>query len=177
MSKNFFVDPKFNCLYSELFPVVYRVAYRISGDAAISEDLTHEAFVQLLRREGVLLGVSDAKYWLLRVIRNLSLNYEKKRVRERRAFLRLEKETQSEANGPDMKLIEDVVRGEVQTCLDGLPYQLRTVIVLREYAQFSYNEIGTVLGISHSNVKIRIYRARKLLAKLIKERKHYVSKP
>ena len=177
MDKNNCVDTEFNDIYRQLFSVVYRVAYRISGDAAISEDLTHEAFVQLLRREGQLLGVSDAKYWLLRVIRNLSLNYEKRRGRERRAFLKLEKETLSEVKTPDLRLIEDVVRGEVQTYLDGLPYQLRTVIVLREYAQFSYHEIGTVLGISDSNVKIRIYRARKLLTKLIKERNQYVSKP
>ena len=134
MSKNFFVDPEFNYLYSELFPVVYRVAYRISGDAAISEDLTHEAFVQLLRREGVLLGISDARYWLLRVIRNLSLNYEKKRVRERRAFLRLEKETQSEANGPDMKLIEDDVWKTFPSKNDHIPGWTKRICELQAEA-------------------------------------------
>ena len=103
------------------------------------------------------------------------LNYEKRRERERHAVFKLEKIFELEVDAPDSKLIEDAIRGEVQKFLDALPYQLRTVIVLREYAQFSYREIGTVLGITYSNVKIRIFRARKMLAKIINERKQYVS--
>ena len=43
------------------------------------------------------------------------------------------------------------------------------VLILREYAELNYKEIGRVLGITEGNVKVRVFRAREQLAKLIGE--------
>ena len=42
-------------------------------------------------------------------------------------------------------------------------------MILREYAELNYKEIGRVLGITEGNVKVRVFRAREQLAKLIGE--------
>ena len=48
------------------------------------------------------------------------------------------------------------------------------VLILREYAELNYKEIGRVLGISEGNVKVRIFRAREQLAKIIGENDVYL---
>ena len=51
--------------------------------------------------------------------------------------------------------------------LDKLPQKLKEAIVLKEYSDLNYKEIGKVLGISEGNVKVRIFRARKLLEEMV----------
>ena len=159
--------PDFDQIYSELFPLVFRVAYRIAGERGLAEDLAQEAFVQLLRRTAPLPSLAETKYWLLRVVRNLSLNHEKRRERERRAVGRLEWETEKYASPADTELLSAATRDAVQEALSILPYNMRTIIVLREYAGLSYRQIGSVLGISEGNVKVRVHRARQRLAQLL----------
>jgi RNA polymerase sigma-70 factor (ECF subfamily) len=57
----------------------------------------------------------------------------------------------------------------VQEALKRLPFKLRTSLVLREYAGLSYREIAQSLHISESNVKVRVFRARELLKKILDE--------
>ena len=56
-----------------------------------------------------------------------------------------------------------------------LPKNLQDVIMLREYADLNYKEIGKVLGITEGNVKVRIFRAREQLVKIIGEENVFLS--
>ena len=58
--------------------------------------------------------------------------------------------------------------------LEKLPQNLKMVLVLREYAELNYKEIGRVLGITEGNVKVRVFRAREQLSKLIGEEDVYL---
>jgi len=64
-------------------------------------------------------------------------------------------------------LLKKETSEEVQQALDKLPENLRMVLVLKEYAEMNYKEIGKVLGISEGNVKVRVFRARERLAALL----------
>ena len=59
--------------------------------------------------------------------------------------------------------------------MNKLPEKLRMILILREYAEMNYKEIGKVLGITEGNVKIRVFRAREQLAKIIGEDDVYMS--
>ena len=48
-----------------------------------------------------------------------------------------------------------------------LPPKLKEVIVLKEYGDMNYKEIGKVVGITEGNVKVRVFRARKLLEEML----------
>ena len=72
-------------------------------------------------------------------------------------------------------MIKQEIKNAVQQALDKLPYKLRIVLVLKEYANLNYKAIGSILGISEGNVKVRIFRAREQLEKLLKEERDYVS--
>ena len=59
--------------------------------------------------------------------------------------------------------------------LELLPENLKTVLILKEYGELNYKEIGRALGISEGNVKVRVFRARERLAGLLKEDGSHVS--
>jgi RNA polymerase sigma-70 factor (ECF subfamily) len=176
MSSTEYAHPvSFDEVYECLFPVIYRVSFRITGDREIAEDLCHEAFIKLMERAIILPDMNQSKYWLIRVVKNLSFNYEKKRKREKTAFTKLTQLSTGIAESGEKKLIEDEIRSDVQKALDELPYNLRVPLVFREYAGLSYKEIGAILSISENNVKVRVFRARERLEKIFTEDGLYVS--
>lgn len=72
-------------------------------------------------------------------------------------------------------LLKDETKQQVQRALEQLPEKLRITLQLCEYTDLNYKEIGRILGISEGNVKVRIFRAREGLAKIIGEENVYLS--
>jgi RNA polymerase sigma-70 factor, ECF subfamily len=167
--------PSFDDVYERLFPTIYHVAFRVTGSREIAEDLCHEAFIKLMERPSLLPDLDQSKYWLLRVVKNLSLNYEKKKSRERAAVGRLTQLSSGVAESGEKQLLQRELATSVQAALDGLPHTLRAPLVFREYGGLSYREIGVILGISENNVKVRVFRARERLHKALAEGDAYVS--
>ncbi len=161
--------PSFDDVYERLFPTIYHVAYRITGSREIAEDLCQEAFIKLMERPGLLPDLDQSKYWLLRVVRNLSLNSEKRRKRERAAVGRLTQMWPATTESSEKQLLQNELRSSVQAALDSLPHTLRAPLVFREYGSLSYREIGAVLGITENNVKVRVFRARERMHKFLAE--------
>jgi RNA polymerase sigma factor (sigma-70 family) len=169
MLKKGFDERRFNEEYSQLFPVIFRVAYRVTGDVGIAEDLCHEAFIKYYERHEPLPDTNQAKYWLIRVVKNMALNHEKRKSRERNALSKLEKITPQYAESVEKRVMEDELKSSVQEALNKLPPKLRMVLVLKEYGGLNYREIGAMLKISEGNVKVRVFRAREQLEKLFKK--------
>jgi RNA polymerase sigma factor (sigma-70 family) len=167
--------PSFDVVYAALFPVIYRVSLGVTGDREIAEDLCHDAFIKLMERADLLPDLEQSKYWLIRVVKNLSLNYDKRRNREKAALAKLTRLTPGVAESSEKLVMKAETRSSVQTALDSLPYTLRAPLVFREYGDLSYKDIGAILGISESNVKVRIFRARERLAAALAEGDVYVS--
>ncbi len=170
MLKKDFDEKRFNAEYSQLFPVIFRVAYRVTGDVGIAEDLCHEAFIKYYERHEPLPDTNQAKYWLIRVVKNMALNHEKRKSRERSALSKLEKITPQYAESEEKRVMEEELKSSVQEALDKLPPKLRMVLVLKEYGGLNYREIGAMLKISEGNVKVRVFRAREQLEKLFKDK-------
>ena len=176
MSNTGYARPlSFDVVYETLFPVIYRVALRVTGDREVAEDLCHEAFIKLMERSNVLPDLEQSKYWLIRVVKNLSLNHEKRRTRERAALSKLTRITTTTTESSEKAVLREETRTNVQGALDSLPYNLRAPLVFREYGGLGYKEIGSILGITENNVKVRIFRARERLEKALSKGDEYVS--
>jgi RNA polymerase sigma-70 factor (ECF subfamily) len=175
MSSTEYAHPPFDIVYETLFPIIYRVSVRVTGDREVAEDLCHDAFIKLMENPQLLADVQQSKYWLIRVVKNLSLNYEKRRKREKAAYSKFSMLSVTSTESSEWQMIKDEAKSEVQTALDALPYNLRLPLVLREYGDLSYREIGAILRISESNVKVRIFRGRERLGKALAEGDAYVS--
>lgn len=160
-------DAHFREIYTETMPVLFKVAYRIAGTEEAAEDLCHDALIKMTEKDMKFPSVNDAKYWLIRVVKNASLNYAKRKGRERRAYERALKEDRRKVDSGETELLKSNTIVLVQAALDKLPENLRAVLQLKEYGELNYKEIGRVLGITEGNVKVRVFRAREQLSKLI----------
>ena len=110
----------FDKAYESLYPVLFRIAYRITGSSTKAEDLCHEAFIKYWQREEPLPDIDQTKYWLIRVLKNISLNYEKKRSREQRAYGRLQKSTPQYSKSTDHEFFREQTRSIVQEALNNI---------------------------------------------------------
>ena len=157
----------FDKVYESLYPILFRISYRITGSRTKAEDLCHEAFIKYLQREEPFPDLEQTKYWLIRVLKNISLNYEKKRAREKWAYGRLQKNAPQYSKATEQEFFKEQTRSIVQEALNKLPAKLRMVLVLKEYGALNYKEIANIMGISEGNVKVRAFRARERLAQLL----------
>ena len=148
---------------------------KTEGDEEAAEDLVHDSLIKANEKCLVFPSMNDAKYWLIRVVKNASLNYVKRKDRERKAYEKVlyEDHRKSESGETDL-LKQDAVK-KAQEALKKLPKNLREVLILKEYGDLNYKEIGKVLGITEGNVKVRVFRAREQLLKLIGEDDVYLS--
>jgi len=158
---------EFKRLYDSTFSVLFRVAYRITNNAEAAEDLCQDSFFRLYEKNMVFPTPEEAKYWLIRVIKNAALNYAKRKERERKAYQKAFREDDRREETGEGLLVKKETSEEVKQALDKLPENLRMVLILKEYAEMNYKEIGRVLGISEGNVKVRVFRARERLAALM----------
>jgi RNA polymerase sigma-70 factor (ECF subfamily) len=154
-------------LYDATARLLVRVAERIAGSAEAAEDIVHDSFARLVEKRIAFPSQDDAKFWLIRVVKNGALNYAKRKGREARAYERWLRGERESAPGPDEAMMREDSAQRLRGGLALLPENLRAVLVLKEYGGLNYKEIGRVLGISEGNVKVRAFRAREaLLARL-----------
>ena len=76
-------------------------------------------------------------------------------------------ESRSSVPSGEIDLLKAESIKNAREALNKLPPKLREVLILKEYSDLNYKEIGKVMGITEGNVKVRIFRARKLLEEII----------
>ena len=159
----------FKKIYDECMELLYRISYRVVNDEEVAEDLAHDSLIKANEKSLVFPSLDDAKFWLIRVVKNASLNYVKRKDREHKAYEKVLYEDHRKFDSGETDLMKAETIRKTREALDKLPKKLKEVIILREYGDLNYKEIGKVLGITEGNVKIRIFRAREQLLKLIGE--------
>ena len=164
----------FKRVYTSCSPILLRVVHKITGDMETAEEICQDAFIKYYERLESIPDEKQALYWLIRVGKNLALNHEKRKGRERRAFERVYFEPRKPQESGEMALLKEESSEAVRRALERLPDTLREVIILKEYGELSYKEIGEILGITEGNVKVRAYRARERLLKALGEGDVYV---
>lgn len=146
---------------------LFRISYRIVFDEEAAEDLAHDSLIKANEKALVFPSMNDAKFWLIRVVKNASLNYVKRKAREKKAYEKAMYEDHRTAPSGEADVLEQETIKLAQLALNKLPPKLREVIVLKEYGDLNYKEIGKVVGITEGNVKVRIFRARKILEEIL----------
>ena len=168
-------DADFRKIYDSTFTLLFRIALKIVLEEETAEDLVHDSFIKAREKQMVFPSMNDATFWLIRVVKNASLNYAKRKVREANAYHKALYEGRQHMESGEVDLLKKEARQIALEAINKLPENLRAVIVLREYADMNYKEIGDQLGISEGNVKVRVFRARAQLLKMIGEDDVYLS--
>ncbi len=166
---------------------IYNLAYRLLGNPVEASDVTQEVFVRIYKGIGRFRGDCGLQTWIYKIALSTSLNHRRwwKRWRNHVPFS-LDSpipsswespkplEVPDRGLGPEAACARRETERAVQQALDAMAVEFRTVIVLRDIEEFTYEEIAETLGISLGTVKSRLWRARsqlrKRLSHLIEER-------
>lgn len=132
--------------------------WRMTGDEQMAQDLTQEVFLRAWQRFETIRDYDQPRSWLFRVATNLALTQLKRRSLLGGQPRILDEERDPAASDPARRLAEsDLVR----RVLLQLSPQRRGALVLREVYGMSAAEVGHILGISDTAVRMALHRARK----------------
>jgi RNA polymerase sigma-70 factor (ECF subfamily) len=156
-------------LVSQYAGTLYRVAYSVLRNPSDAEDAVQEAFLRVLRHRETLNEVRDQRVWLIRIVWNIVLD------RKRRAKTRPETDDVAElarvlpAAGlsAEERAAAAQHHAHVLACVKLLPAKERQVLMLSAFEELTSVEIASVLGITESSVRSRLFRARNLMAGLL----------
>ncbi len=165
----------FRKIYDATMNLLFKISYRIVNDEEAAEDLVHDSFIKANEKKLVFPSLNDAKYWLIRVVKNASLNYIKRKGREKKAYETALQEEHRVMTSGETDLLRSETIETAKAALEKLSPHLKEVLILREYGDLNYKEIGNILGITEGNVKVRVFRAREKLEKLIEKDDIYLS--
>lgn len=155
---------KFRTIVNQQHKVIYSMALHMLGDSHEAEDVTQETYERLWHNIHAV-ETETAKYWLLRVARNLCID----RLRKHR-----ETEQANELlichnwrNDPEAQAIWQQLSIRLKTAITALKEPYLTLIVMADLQQRSIKEIVIALHLKENQVKVYIHRARKQLQTLL----------
>jgi RNA polymerase sigma-70 factor (ECF subfamily) len=141
------------------------------GHPEDAEDLAMETLLRVFRYADRFRGPGSFRAWLYCIALSVARDWSRRRRRrpEVTASSVATEWASVEDDGPEGRPEEMAVRGDlagtVREAVRGLPEKERTALVLREYQQLSYEEIGAALGTSVGAVKMLLHRGRDRLRK------------
>jgi RNA polymerase sigma-70 factor (ECF subfamily) len=147
---------------------LYRVALRLTANPSDADDLVQETMLKAYRSWEQYQPGTNAKGWLLTILRNSFINEYRRRTRHPET---VDVDTiepfavfqDIQEDDPQGAFFDKIVDDEVLRAIDGLPEAFRETVVLSDVEGMSYQEIGKILGIPGGTVKSRLFRARQML--------------
>ena len=165
-------------LYDAHAPRVYRLAYRLTGDAELAREFTQDTFVRAFHRLADFRGDAAFSTWIHRITVTVVANAMRKvrRLRERETDLS-DLETAHPAGGKDgARRIDPDLRERLAKAIDALPEIYRTTLIMHDLEGYTHTEIADVLGVAEGTCKSRLSAARaQLRAALADFAKEYES--
>lgn len=150
---------EFERVYREQRDAVYRYLLYMTGDEQMTQDLVQETFLKIYLNLYKFRQESSMKTWCIAIAKNTYLSWAKKKrpetVEEKFGF--------HVADGkpiPEEKVILEEKNNFIRQVLFSMKEEERQLLLLRDYENLSYKEIGELLEVSEIVVKGRIFRAR-----------------
>ncbi len=161
----------FVSLVHEATPRLYAVGLSLLRNEQDAAEVVQDTFLAVHRRIGGFRGEAPLMGWMARIATNFALMKLRTRRRKPEAPLELPAEAFDDAGHharevPDLRplaidrALDEELAARVRAAVDTLPESHRTLLVLADQQELSMKEIAELTGLSVSNVKTRIHRAR-----------------
>jgi len=167
----------FGQLANRYYEMVYAVAFGVVNNREIARDAAQDAFLKAYRELHRFEGKSSFKIWLYRITVNAAIDLARKKrpmesldptdaadEEEDRPAMVL----RDRSLGPRDRAAQSELRERMNQALQQLSEDHRSVLVLREWQELSYEEIAKALDIQVGTVMSRLFYARKKLAEVLK---------
>ena len=160
---------KFDYLYNKYKKLLLYKAYQVLNDYSLAEDAVSEAFLRIYKN---LRKIDDPESnqtisFLVTIVKNVSitiLNSEK-----RGSVVELEDyDREDDFNLEEFIISEDMAKN-ILSIVDSLKEEIKAPFLMKYARGLSHREIGQILNISENNVTVRIHRAKKKLAELLRK--------
>ena len=156
---------------------LFNFAYHLTYNEEDANDLVQETFLKAFRFINSFDSGTNAKAWLFKILKNGFINEYRKKKKEPNKVdyedIIAYQDADEEKGGVAFDLREDIFDGmmgdEITVALDKLPVDFKTIILLCDIEEFSYEEIAKILDIPIGTVRSRLHRARNALKESLKE--------
>jgi RNA polymerase sigma-70 factor (ECF subfamily) len=149
---------------------LYRLSLRLTGNPAAAEDVVQETFLKLMASADTIEGRSRLATWLYRVAYNASID----RLHEQKREAPVPEEGDDQALpmpalfvdfrlSPEELLRDAELRRALDAAIARLPEALRAAFLLRDVEGLSTAQAAEAIGVTETNLKVRLHRARLLL--------------
>ena len=164
----------------ELFPhmeALKTFAYHLTYNDEDANDLVQETYVKALRFIDKYIEGTNAKAWLFKILKNAYINeYRKKSKRPTKVDFEdfISYHDSDETSGVDgyldlrEELFQSMMGDEITSAINALPVDFRTVILLCDVEDFTYEEISKIIDVPIGTVRSRLFRARNMLKDKLK---------
>lgn len=147
---------------------VFNAAYRLLGQPDEAADITQDTFLRAYQALATFQTDKPLAPWLCRIAINLSLN----QLKRRKVSVSLDDDHKQfdlpdSSTEPQAQLLQAEQHNRLRQAILALPPEQRIVIELRHFQGQSYDEMAATLDLSLSNVKSRLFRARKRLKEIL----------
>lgn len=149
---------------------MYRMAWRLTGNAQAAEDLVQEAFLKLWLKRDALQITSSAETFCVTTVKNLF--YDQVRKRRPQTTNHTPEELQIPHDDDAARAIEQAEdRQMAWQLISRLPEQQRQIVTMRDISEMEYREIERQTGLTAVHVRVLLSRARKQMREQLKQMK------
>lgn len=151
-------------------------AYHLTYNDAEAEDLVQETYLKAHKFIDKYIEGTNGKAWLFKILKNAYINEYRKKVRTPKTMDYEELIIRDEGGNGNTKGYEDLRKDlfheemgdEVSIALNLLPEDFKSVILLCDIEEFTYEEIAKILDLPIGTVRSRLFRARNMLKELLR---------
>lgn len=152
----------YDAVFREWYPMLVRVASALLHEPDAAEEVAQEVMLELWRRRHVVNADVSLRAYLLRSVRNRSLNHLR--------HLRVRRETEADVEatygaplGADQPIVAGELSEAVRVAVNDLPPRCREVFELSRVHGLKYAEIAESLGISQKTVEAQMGKALRIM--------------
>lgn len=151
-------------IYREASNKIYKYIYRLSGNSHTAEEVLQETFYRAI--EYMVTSKEDINLsWFYTVSRNIyfdSLRRQKKLT----MVETINVVDEDPASNPDGMLLKELEKQRVHDILEKMNETYKRILILREFNELSYDEIGKEMNFNSNQVKVTLHRARVMFKKI-----------
>ena len=164
----------------ELFPhmeALKTFAYHLTYNEEDADDLVQETYLKAHKFIENYDAGTNAKAWLFKILKNAYINDYRKKVRRPTKVDLDDLISIRDGENPNshtfhdlrQEIFDNTMGDEVTMAMNSLPIEFRTVILLCDIENFSYDEIAKILELPIGTVRPRLFRARNMLKEKLKQ--------
>jgi RNA polymerase sigma-70 factor (ECF subfamily) len=151
--------------------ILHNYALRMTGNSDDANDLVQETYLKAYRFWDKYEKGTNIRAWLFRIMKNSYINRYRKETKEPNTvdyndiqnFYHTIRYASSDPNDLEEKIFGGLLGDDVARAIESLPEDFRTVVILCDIEELSYEEIAEFVDCPIGTIRSRLHRGRKML--------------